>query len=127
MGKKQLEYIEMNETVCKIFDGIFDGPMDEFEKPLKVIKEHQFELLWGEENELEEKVRSVARAFLYDITTNLCSKHAEAAKHIQGSTCELFLQYAHKKLDGSLLGQEPFENSRLYQGRMKKEQGQHRC
>ena len=106
-----LEYVETSETVREIFDDIFDGPMDEFKKPLKVIKDNQFGLLWQEENELEEKVRSVARAFLYDITTNLSSKHAEAAKHIEGSTCDLFLQYAHKKLDDSLLGQEPFENS----------------
>ena len=105
------EYLKISETVRVIFVSIFDGPMDEFTKPLKVIKENQFGLLWREENELEEKVRSVARAFLYDISFNLSSKHTEAAKHIEGSTCDLFLQYAHKKLDESLLGQEPFKNS----------------
>ena len=106
-----LDRVEINDTVREIFDGIFDGPMDEFKKPLKVIKDNHFGLVWRDENERDEKVRSVARAFLYDLTTNLGSKHADAAKHIEGSTCELFLQYAHKKLDESLLGQEPFENS----------------
>ena len=106
-----LEYVEISDPVREIFDDIFDGPMDEFKKPLKVIKDNQFGLLWREDYEREEKVRDSAGAFLYDITTNLSSKHAEAAKHIEGSTCELFLQYANKKLDESLLGQEPFENS----------------
>ena len=106
-----LEYVEISDTVREIFDSIFDAPMDKFTKPLKVIKDNQFGLLWREEDEREEKVRFSARAFLYDITTNLSSKHAEAAKHIEGSTCDLFLQYANKKLDDSLLGQEPFKNS----------------
>ena len=105
------DLVELNETVQKIFDGIFDGPMEEFRQPLEFIKENKFWAVWREDTERHEKVMSYAKTFLQAITTSFPTKYAEAAKHIEGSTCDLFLQYVHDKLDESLLGQDPFEDS----------------
>ena len=103
--------VDLNPTVQKIFDGILDGPMEEFKQPLEFIKENKFRAVWREDTERHEKVMSYAKTFLQAITTSFPSKYAEAAKHIEGSTCDLFLQYVHDKLDESLLGQDPFHDS----------------
>ncbi|CAB4042407.1 Hypothetical predicted protein, partial [Paramuricea clavata] len=103
--------VEIDATVRDIFDGIFDAPMERFKRPLKLIKENECGLVWGEENERHDKVMRHAKTFLQAVTASFPSKHAEAAKHIEGSTCDLFLQYVHEKLDESLLGQDPFEDS----------------
>ena len=106
-----LDLGELNETVQKIFDGILDGPMEEFRQPLEFIKENKFGTVWRHDAERHEKVMSHAKTFLQAITTSFLTKHAEAAKHIEGSTCDLFLQYVHDKLDESILGQDPFDDS----------------
>ena len=103
--------MEINETVREIFDSAFDAPMEEFEKPLKVIKDNEFGLVWREENELNDKVMVCAKIFVQAVTTNISSKHGEASKHIEGSTCDEFLRYIYEKLDNSLLGQDPFQDS----------------
>jgi hypothetical protein len=103
--------VEIGTTVREIFNGIFDGPMEQFKKRLLVIRENQYGLVWDDENERHEKVMFHAKTFVKSVTACFPSKHAEAAKHIEGSTCDLFLQYVHEKLDESLLGQDPFEDS----------------
>ena len=106
-----LDRVEINATVRQIFDGIFGGPMEEFKARLEFIKENKFGDVWGDDTERHEKVMRHAKTFLQAVSTNFSSKHAEAAKHIEGSTCDLFLQYVYEKLDESLLGQELFEDS----------------
>ena len=103
--------VEIEETVREIFDGIFNGPMEQFKTPLQVIKQNQCGLVWRDENERNDKVAIHAKTFLHAVTTSFTSKHAEAAKHIDGSACELFLRYLYEKLDESILGQDPFEES----------------
>jgi hypothetical protein len=106
-----LDRVEIDVTVREIFDGVFDGPMEQFNEPLEFIKENKFRAVWREDTERREKVTYYAKTFLQAVTTSFSSKHPEAAKHIEGSTCNLFLQYVHEKLDDSLLGQDPFEDS----------------
>ena len=105
------DLVELNATVQKIFDDILDGPMEEFRQPLEFIKENKFGTVWRHDAERHEKVMFHAKIFLQAITTSFRTKHAEAAKHIEGSTCDLFLQYVHDKLDESILGQDPFHDS----------------
>jgi hypothetical protein len=109
--ERTLDRMELNTTVREIFDGILDGPMGQFKQPLAFIKENKFGVVWREDNERYEKVMFHAKTFLQAITTSFPTKHAEAAKHIEGSTCDLFLQYVHEKLDETLLGEDLFENS----------------
>ena len=103
--------MEINETVRQIFDSTFDAPMEEFDKALKLIKENALGLVWQEENELNDKVMRWAKTFIQAVTTNISCKHVEASKHIEGSTCDKFRRYISQKLDGSLLGQDPFQDS----------------
>ncbi len=51
-----LDRVEIDDTVRKIFDGIFDGPMGQFKRPLELIKENECGLVWREENERNSKV-----------------------------------------------------------------------
>ena len=106
-----LARVEINATVREIFDSIFDGPMEQFKKPLEFIKENKFGAVWREDIEKHEKVMSYVKTFLQAVINSFSSKHAEAAKHIEGSTCDLFLQYVHERLDESLLGEDSFEDS----------------
>ena len=106
-----MESAKIVDTARMIFDEILDGPMKHFIEPLQVIKENKFGLVWREENERNDKVMSHARTFIKAIISNVSSKHAEAAKHIEGSTCDSFVAYVYEKLDCSLLGQDPFEDS----------------
>ena len=106
-----LARVEINAAVREIFDGIFDGPMEQFKEPLEFIKENKFDAVWREDIERHEKVMSYAQNFLQAMIASFSSKHAEAAKHIEGSTCDLFLQYVHEKLKKSLLGEDSFEDS----------------
>ena len=50
--------VDINATVQKIFDGILDGPMEEFRQPLEFIKENKFRAVWREDTERHEKVMS---------------------------------------------------------------------
>ena len=106
-----LDRVEISATVREIFDGIFDGPMEKLKEPLEFIKENKFGHVWRDDAERHEKVMRDAKTFLQGVIGSFSSKHAEAAKHIEGSTCDLFLQYVHEKLDESLLGQDSFEDS----------------
>ncbi len=109
-----LDRVEISATVREIFDEIFDGPMEHFRERLEFIKENKLGYVWGDDAERHEKVMRDANTFLQAISTNFSSKHADATKHIEGSTCDLFLQYVYDKLDVSLLGQDPFEDSCKY-------------
>ena len=105
---------QIDDTVRKIFDGIFNSPMSQFKKPLEVIKENEYGLVWRNEierNSNDSVIMIHAKTFLQAINASFRTKHAEAAKHIDGSTCDLFLQYIYKRLDESLLGQDPFYHS----------------
>jgi hypothetical protein len=106
-----LDRVEIDDTVRKIFDGIFDGPMGQFKRPLELIKENECGLVWREENERNSKVMLNAKIFIQAVSTSFPTRHEEAAKHIEGSTCDLFLQYVYEKLDESLLGHDLFEDS----------------
>ena len=106
-----LDCVEIDATVREVFDGIFDRPMEQFKRPLELIKENECGLVWREENERNGKVMFHAKTFIQALTDSFPSKHPEAAKHVDGSTCDVFLQYVHEKLDESLLGQDPFEDS----------------
>ena len=103
--------MEINETVREIFDSTYDAPMEEFKTRLKFLKENEHGLVWQEESELHDKVMVCAKTFAQAVTTNISRIHAEASKLIEGSTCDEFLQYIFEKLDNSLLGQDPFEDS----------------
>jgi hypothetical protein len=103
--------VEIDATVREIFDGIFDGPVEQFKERLAFIKENKFGDVWRDDTERHDKVMRHAKTFLQALTASFPSKHAEAAKHIEGSTCDSFLEYVHEKLDESLLGQDPFEDS----------------
>ena len=107
----KVEHVKIDAVVREIFNGIFDGPMEQFKKPLQVIKENQCGLVWRDKNERNDKVMKHANVFIYVVTTSFTSKHAEAANHIDGSTCDLFLKYVYEKLECSLLSQDLFENS----------------
>ena len=107
-----LDSVGIDPTVREIFGGVFDGPMEQFKERLANIKENKFGDVWRDDTERHDKVMRHAKTFLQALTASFPSKHAEAAKHIEGSTCDLFLQYVHEKLDESLLGQAPFEDSR---------------
>ena len=104
-------FVEMNDKLREIFDCIFDDPMSQFNGALEFIRTNAYGLVWREENERNTKVIFHAKTFIRAITTSFPTKHAEAAKHIEGSTCDLFLQYIYNKLDESLLGQDPFHDS----------------
>ena len=106
-----VDRVEVNEAVREIFDRIFDGPMEEFKQPLEFIKENKFGAVWRNDTERKERVISFAKDFLKAVTANIHSQYAEAAKHIEGSTCDLFLEYVCEKLDDSVLGQDPFQDS----------------
>jgi hypothetical protein len=106
-----LDRVEINATVREIFDGIFDGPMEEFKARLEFIKENKFDAVWREDIEKHEKVMSYAQNFLQAMIAGFSSKHWEAAERIEGSACDLFLQYVHEKLKKSLLGEDLFEDS----------------
>ena len=105
------DFVEIDGTVREMFNSIFDGSMTQLEGPLESIKRNEYGLVWREETERNTKVMFHAKTFVQAITACFHGKHAEAAKHIKGSTCDLFLQYIYDKLDESLLGQEPFHDS----------------
>ena len=105
------DFVKIDDTVREIFDGIFDGPMLQFKGPLESIKKNEYGLVWRDENERNTKVMFLAKTFVQAITTSFPTKHAEAAKHMEGSTCDLFLRYIYKRLGESLLGQDPFHHS----------------
>ena len=107
----EVELVEINTTVRVVFDAIFDGPMEQFVEPLEFIKENKFGAVWRDETERHEKVMNYAKIFVKAVTANISSKHGEAAKHVEGSTCDLFLQYVYEKLEKSILGQDPFDDS----------------
>ena len=73
----------------EIFDGIFNVPMEQFKEPLEFIKENKFGAVWRDDAERHEKVMSYAKTFLKAVTANVSAEYAEAAKHIEGSTCDL--------------------------------------
>lgn len=106
-----VEPTTINAMARGIFDDIIDGPMEEFIKPLQMIMENEYGLVWREENERNDKVMHHARIFMKTVISNVSCKHAEAAKHIEGSTCDLFIKYVYEKLGKSLLGQDLFEDS----------------
>ena len=102
---------EINETVREIFDGIFIGPMEQFKEPLEFIKENKYGAVWRNDTERQERVIHFAKDFIKAVIANINSRYAEAAKHIEGSTCDLFLEYVCEKLDESVLGKDPFQDS----------------
>ena len=106
-----LPRVAISATVREIFDGIFNVPMEKFKEPLEFMKENKFGAVWRDDAERHEKVMYYAKTFLKAVTANVSAKYAEAAKHIEGSTCDLFLEYICEKLDNSLLGQSPFQDS----------------
>jgi hypothetical protein len=101
----------MSVPVREIFADIFNGPMGNFKERLEFIKENKFGYVWGDDADRHEKVMRDANAFIQAISSSFSSKHPEAAKHVEGSTCDLFLLYVYEKLDESLLGQHPFEDT----------------
>ena len=106
-----VEPTTINAMAREIFDDIIDRPMKEFLEPLQMISENKYGLVWREDNERNDKVMHHARILIKTVISNISCKHAEAAKHIEGSTCDLFVEYLYKKLDRSLLGQNLFEDS----------------
>ena len=102
--------LKINDTAREMFDDIYDGPMEQFIEPLQIISENKHELVWGDEHERNDKVMRHARTFIKAVINNVSCKHAEAAKHIEGSTCDLFLEYLYEKLDKSLLSEDQFED-----------------
>ena len=106
-----LDSVEIDDTVREIFDGIVDEPMESLKEKLEFIKENKFGHVWEDDNDRHGKVMRDVDTFLKAITTSFTSKHAEAAKHIESSICDLFLFYLHEKLGESLLCQHPFEDS----------------
>ena len=104
------EYTTINAMARGVFDEIVSGPMEEFIKPLQKIDENEYGLIWSEENERKDKVMRHARTFIKTVISNVSCKHAEAAKHIEGSTCDSFVKYVYEKLDNTLLGQDQFED-----------------
>ena len=81
--------VAISATVREIFDGIFNVPMEQFKEPLEFIKENKFRAVWRDDAERHEKVMSYAKTFLKAVTANVLAEYAEAAKHIEGSTCDL--------------------------------------
>ena len=66
-----LDRVEIDVTVREIFDGVFDGPMEQFNEPLEFIKENKFRAVWREDTERREKVTYYAKTFLQAVTTTL--------------------------------------------------------
>ena len=102
---------DIDATVREIFDGIVDDPIQQLHHPLEFIKENKFGFVWKEESERHEKVMTLAKTFMQTVTGNFRSKHGEAAKHIEGSVCDVFATYVCEKLDESTLGADLFEDS----------------
>ena len=106
-----LKPVETGDTARTIFDGILDKPMKSLKEQLEFIKENKFGHVWEDDDDRHRKVMRDVNNFLHAVTDSFSSKHAEAAKHIEGSTCDSFLQYLHEKLNESLLGQHLFQDS----------------
>lgn len=102
---------EIDPTVREIFDGIFVEPMRQFTERLEFIQENKFGAVWREENERNDKVMSFGKTFVQEVSTSLPSIHTEAAKHIKGSTCDVFLSYVRERIYESPLDDEIFEDS----------------
>lgn len=101
----------IDETVREIFDNILDEPIEQFQQPLEFIKENKFGAVWRCDSERHDKVMVYAQTFMKSIIASFLPRHPEAAKHTEGSTCELFIKYIYKKLDESLLGHDLFADS----------------
>ena len=106
-----LSHVEIDVAARTIFDGIFHEPMQSLKERLEFIKENRFGYVWEDDDDRRGKVMRDVNNFLHAVTESFSSKHAEAAKHIKGSTCDSFLQYLHEKLNESLLSKHPFQDS----------------
>ena len=99
--------LDINKAACAIFDDIYNKAIQDFREDLKVINENRRRLIWKDEMEREKKIWSSVASFQKAIKDSLVSSHAEAAKHIEGSTCDLFLAYLNDKFN-QLLGEDLF-------------------
>ena len=103
--------MEIDNAARTIFDAILDEPMKSLKERLEFIKENKFEHVWKDDHDRHGKVMRDVNNFLHAVTESFSSKYAEAAKHIEGSTCDSFHQHLLEKLNESLLSQNPYQDS----------------
>ena len=94
-----VDSVTTDMTVPFIFERIFDEYIKPFKERLANIKENKFGDVWSGEREKHDKTMRHARNFISNVVDAFRTQYDSVNKEVDGSACDKFQQYIHKKLN----------------------------